>query len=132
MSILSIISPVTSIITSLIDRKREKTKARHDRDLAVINNQARLASSKAEFNHSWEMASLKDKDVFLRNLSFILFTSPVLIAVLAPVYAAEMFTNLKQIPEWLLHIWFYMISGVWGIATLKDSVTEIVHNIRKK
>ena len=128
---MSLIAPITGIITSLINRKKEKVLARHERDMAVINNQSRLAASKEEYNHSWEMASLQDKDKFLRNISFLLFTSPVVIAVIFPTYALEMFKNLEAIPEWLLHIWFYMISGVWGIATLKDSVSQIVGNIKR-
>lgn len=113
-------------------RKGEKQVAKHKRDLAIIDNQARLAMSEQEANASWEMQNLKDKDHFLRNFSFFLFTFPIVISVVAPAYAEEMFINLDKVPDWLLQIYFYMIAGVWGIAALKNNVSEIVSNMRRK
>ncbi len=129
---IELIKGVVNIATSYFKRKTEKTTARHQRDLAIIENQARLAASEKEFNHKWEMANLQDKDDFLRNVSFFLFTSPIIIVVIWPDYGFHMFQRLDTIPEWLLQIWFYMIAGVWGVAALKNNVSEIIANMRSK
>ncbi len=129
---VELIRGIVGIAGSYFKRKSEKTTAKHKRDLAVINNQARLAMSEKEFNHQWEMANLQDKDDFLRNISFFLFTSPIIIVVIWPEYGTQMFERLNTVPEWLLQIWFYMIAGVWGIAALKNNVSEIISNMRKK
>ena len=135
MSWISILTPILGFLTEPVKgyfkNRKELKLAKHTRDLAVINNQARLAQDKQSNNHAWEMASLQDKDKFLRYLSFFLFTSPILIAVGSPETATELFERLKEIPSWLLQIWFYMIAGVWGIASIKDSVPQIIASFRK-
>ena len=123
---------ISKPITTWIQGRNEINVAKHQRDLAVINNQARLATEKQEYNAAWEMASLQDKDKGLRWFSFILFTFPIVIMVVAPNYGLEVFARLESVPEWMMQIWFYMISGVWGIAILKDAVPQIVAGFRKK
>ncbi len=126
----ALIAPITGVISTVLERKREKSKAKHERAMAVINNQARLAQSTLEFNHSWEMASLQDKDKVLRNVSFFLFTFPLVITSISPETGKVLFANLELVPEWLMHIYFYMIAGVWGISALKDNVSQIVSSLR--
>lgn len=127
----ALIAPITGVISTVLERKKEKSKAKHERTMAVINNQARLAQSTLEANHSWEMASLQDKDKVLRNVSFFLFTFPLVITSIWPETGKVLFANLELVPEWLMHIYFYMIAGVWGISALKDNVSQIVSSLRK-
>ena len=136
MNWLALLKPILGFISEPIKgyfkNRKELKLAEHTRNLAVINNQARLAQDKQSNNHAWEMASLQDKDKWLRYLSFFLFTSPVIVAVTSPETAAELFLRLEDIPDWLLQIWFYMIAGVWGLASMKDSVPQIIASFRKK
>ena len=120
--------PVTAVINGFVDIK----KAKHARKLAVINNQARLASDKESNNHEWEMASLQDKDNGLRWCSFWLFALPVVVTVITPEYGAEIFTNLEIVPEWFFQTLIAMIGGIWGITELKKAAPQFIAAIRGK
>ena len=116
-------------VTTFIKKRGEIKIAEHTRDLAVINNQARLASDAQTNNANWEMAALQDKDRFLRRFSFFLFTSPMFLAVLAPEYWTTVVANLDAIPGWMLQIQLYMIAGIWGMAELKNSVPAMLSSL---
>ena len=129
--ILSVLGFIAKPLTTFMTNRKELKVAKHTRDLAIINNQARLAISTEQNNHSWEMASLQDKDRYLRRFSFILFTSPIFIAIVSPEQWADIKIQLETIPSWMLQIWFYMIAGIWGISSLKDAVPQIISSFRK-
>lgn len=130
-AIMGFLSLLIDPIKSFFTNRKELAMAKHTRDLAILQSQAKLAEDKQSFDHAWEMASLQDKDKGLRYLSFFMFTSPIIITVLAPVYGFELFERLELVPEWILQIWFYMIAGIWGLASLKDTVPQIIQGMRR-
>ncbi|MCF7515981.1 hypothetical protein L3V43_20570 [Pseudoalteromonas sp. L23] len=132
MSKFSWLGVVFSPITQWLKNRGEKQQAAHQRDLAIINNQARLAQSTKDYNHEWEMASLQDKDKTLRFISYFMFTSPILITVISPTHGNQIFTNLESVPSWLVQTWVAINGGVWGIASLKNVVPEFIHNFKRK
>ena len=126
-----ILSFISKPVTQYLKNRGEIKKAEHTRDIAIIDNQSRLAADKQNNNHSWEMASLQDKDKWLRWFSFFLFTTPILLVVVSPEQGQLVFERLKEVPDWMLTIWFSMISGVWGISALKDAIPQLIHGFRK-
>ncbi len=114
----------------LKNRAAEK-QAEHERNLAVIQNQARLAQSEKDYNHEWEMANLQDKDKGLRYFSYAMFTAPIVITVISPAHGKEIFANLENVPPWLVQTWIAINGGVWGISSLKNVVPSVIGNIRK-
>lgn len=128
---ISIITGLFGIGQQWLTNRKEKQQAKHNRELAIINNQARLAQSEKDHNHAWEMASLQDKDKFLRVFSYFMFTSPILITVISPEHGGQIFTNLKIVPNWLVQSWIAINGGVWGIASLKNVVPEFAHNLKR-
>ena len=131
-ALTAVLGLLSSPLSTFLKKRGEIKIAEHTRNLAIINNQARLASDKATNNANWELASLQDKDKWLRRFSFVLFTSPVFLAVGAPEYWGVVKIQLDSIPEWMLTIWFYMIAGIWGISSLKEAVPAIISGMRKK
>ena len=117
-------------VNTWLKNRGEVKAAKHTRDLAVITNQARLASDKESHNHEWEMASLKDKDNALRWVSFWLFALPVVVTVIAPEYGAEIFKNLELVPDWFVRVLISMIGGIWGIIELKKAVPQIISSFK--
>ena len=117
-------------VNTWLKNRGEVITAKHTRDLAVITNQARLASDKESHNHEWEMASLKDKDNALRWVSFWLFALPVVVTVIAPEYGAEIFKNLELVPDWFVRVLISMIGGIWGIIELKKAVPQIISSFK--
>lgn len=107
-----------------------KAAAEHNRDMALINNQARLAQSEKDYNHNWEMASLQDKDKGLRFFSYCMFTAPILITVVSPTHGAQIFANLENVPPWLVQTWVAINGGVWGIASLKNIIPQFVGQLK--
>lgn len=128
---INLITGLFGIGQQWLENRKEKTQAKHKRELAVINNQARLAQSEKEHNHAWELASLQDKDKLLRFISYFMFTSPIMITVVSPQHGAEIFTNLDSVPPWLVQSWVAINGAVWGIASLKNVVPEFAHNWKR-
>lgn len=128
---ISVLTGLFGIGQQWLANRKEKQQAKHNRELAVINNQARLAQSEKDHNHAWEMASLQDKDKFLRVFSYFMFTSPILITVISPEHGGQIFTNLEIVPNWLVQSWIAINGGVWGIASLKNVVPEFAHNLKR-
>ena len=125
------LSGIFAPITTAIDYYGQIKKAEKDRDLAVINNQARLAQSTADNNHDWEMQSIRDKDKTLRFFSYSMFTAPILITVVSPEQGAVIFKNLENVPPWLVQTWVAINGAVWGIASLKNVVPQFVGQFRR-
>lgn len=128
---ISVLTGLFGIGQQWLANRKEKQQAKHNRELAVINNQARLAQSEKDHNHAWEMASLQDKDKFLRVFSYFMFTSPILITIISPEHGGQIFTNLEIVPNWLVQSWIAINGGVWGIASLKNVVPEFAHNLKR-
>lgn len=118
-------------ITTAIDYYGQIKLAEKNRDLAVINNQARLAQSTTDNNHDWEMQSIRDKDKALRFFSYSMFTAPILITVISPEQGAAIFQNLENVPPWLVQTWVAINGAVWGIASLKNVVPQFVGQFRR-
>lgn len=118
-------------ITTAIDYYGQIKLAEKNRDLAVINNQARLAQSTTDNNHDWEMQSIRDKDKTLRFFSYSMFTAPILITVVSPEQGAAIFQNLENVPQWLVQTWVAINGAVWGISSLKNVVPQFVGQLRR-
>ena len=125
------LSGIFAPITTAIDYYGQIKLAEKNRDLAVINNQARLAQSTTDNNHDWEMQSIRDKDKTLRFFSYSMFTAPILITVVSPEQGAAIFQNLENVPQWLVQTWVAINGAVWGIASLKNVVPQFVGQFRR-
>jgi len=118
-------------LTQWLENRGKLKQAELDRDLAVINNQAKLIQSTTDNNHNWEMQSLQDKDKTLRLFSYSMFTAPILITVISPGHGAEIFKNLDGVPPWLIQTWVAINGGVWGIASLKNVVPQFITLVKR-
>lgn len=123
---LAWLSGIFAPLTVWLENRGKIKKAEMDRDLSIINNQARLAQSTKDYNHQWEMQSLKDKGKALQFLSYSMFTAPILITVISPEHGATIFKNLESVPPWLVQTWVAINGGVWGIASLKNIVPQFI------
>jgi len=127
----SLFSFLSAPVTEIIKNRGEVKAAKHKRELAVINNQARLASDEQSHNHEWEMASLKNQDTSLRWCSFWLFALPILITVISPEYGAVIWENLALVPQWCVTVFISMIGGIKGIVELKKAIPQIAASFKK-
>ena len=122
---------LSSPVTQWLKNKGEVKAAKHTRQIAVINNQARLATDEQSNNHEWEMANLQDKDNALRWCSFWLFALPILLTVICPEHGAVVFENLELVPQWWVKVFVSMIGGIWGIVELKKAAPQFIAAFRR-
>ena len=104
----------------------------HEIKKAEKENRARLLRDTQSNNHDWEMASLADKDRWLRRISFSMFSAPFIWALFDPVGVETYFTiALSSVPEWWLELYGAMVGGVWGISALKNTMPALVGGVAK-
>jgi hypothetical protein len=124
---------VFGLFKGWLDGRQAIQKADQERQLAALQNQARLLLDNQNNNHSWEMAQLTDSDRVLRRICFFIFSFPFLYAVLDPQAVQVYFeTALSAIPEWYIKTYMGIVGAVWGISSLKNAIPQIIHLIRKK
>lgn len=122
----AVLSPVSEVIGFY----RDKKQAEHNRDMAVINSQAKQAENAQTFESAWELANLKDNDKTLRRVSYVMFSSPIFLAALAPERAETMIDNINRLPPWMIETFIGINGAVWGIASLKKVVPDVITSVR--
>jgi len=130
---IPIIDGVVSLVTTWLSGYNQKKKAQLDISLAEMQNKARLMSDESSNNHAWEMASLTDKDKWLRRLSFAMFASPFVIALISPDHVAAYFhTAINSVPIWWQKTFMSITGGIWGLSSLKNILPGVVDVLKKK
>ena len=99
-------------------------------DAAEAENTARLLRDDHNHNSSWEMASLRDKDKWLRRLSFAIFSAPFFWALVDPAGVRAYFSvALEAMPEWFVRTYMTMVGGIWGVSALKNTVPGLLGGV---
>ncbi len=87
---------------------------------AVAENRMRLAESEQTHNQEWELRQLEGRDLWVRRLSFAMWSWPIFWAGFDTAGASEFFkVALSALPEW--YVWGYlaMTGAIWGISEFK-------------
>lgn len=103
----------------MTDWKASKANTREVKR-AVAENRMRLAESEQSNNQEWELRQLEGRDVWIRRLSFAMWSWPIFWAGFDTQGAAEFFRDaLTALPEW--YVWGYlaMTGAIWGVAEFK-------------
>jgi len=123
--IAGLVKPLISGAVDYVSTGQEIKKAERE-------NKARLMRDTASNNHEWEMASLADKDRWLRRISFSMFSAPFIWALFDPTGVEVYFTiALSSVPSWWLELYGCMIGGVWGVSALKNTMPALVNGVVK-
>ena len=126
MNWLSLFDFISKPATQYIKNRGEIKKAEHTRDLAIIENQARLAQDKQTHNNQWEMESLKGNSHYLRIVCFIQLALPLTITCIWPEQGKEIFTNLEVVPPWFVQMYMIVIGSIWGIHEFKSAAPSVI------
>jgi len=124
-----LVEAVSKPFTQWFKNKGDIKKAKHKLELAIIDNQSRLALSEAEYNHQWEMESLKGNSQYLRIFCFVQFAVPLMISVVSPEHGAAIWTNLDLVPAWFVKVYIIMVGAIWGIHEFKQVAPSIIGEI---
>lgn len=127
-----LIGGISNIFSTWLSGRQKKQEAVLQMQLAEIKNRARLLASKEENNHAWEMANLTDKDKFLRRLSFLMFSSPFIVAIFFPEHIKLYFEHsISSVPVWWQKTFMAITGAIWGLSSLKNVLPGIVEVFRK-
>lgn len=108
----------------------EKSKAKHEREMAQIENQTKLLLSEQQANTNWEMAQLNDKDKLLRWAAFILFASPLLAAIINPEWGARVQSAWHLLKDWQSNVLSGMCMAVFGMRTVPQVLGATIGAIK--
>jgi len=129
MGWLSVLDFISEPVTQYLKNRGEIKKAKHKRNLAIIDNQARLAMSEKEFNHQWEMESLKGNSQWLRIVCFVQLALPLTISVVSPEHGKAIWDNLDGVPAWFVQMYAIVIGSIWGIHEFKGAAPQVISAI---
>lgn len=121
--IAAIIGGVTSLFSGWMERKKAITNAKHELNLATLNNKATLMASEQRYNETWEIAALKETPKVLRIASFTMFAGPILMNMFFPYFNLDstlMWVGLKACPEWWVTCFTVMNGTIWGCMELRE------------
>lgn len=131
MGFSDIFSGLVAPVTQWVKNRGEIKKAKHLRELAIVENQARLAQSENEFNHDWEMESLKGNSQWLRVICFIQIALPLNVSVIAPEYGNAIWANLESVPPWFVQLYMIVVGSIWGIHEFKKAAPHVIGSVIK-
>ncbi len=106
---LKAISAGIGLLTTWLQGKQKITERKQE---AEANEQ----SKRAEFRTTREQNASK----FLRVFSYLMFSAPIILTVIAPEQGARVFANLENVPEWYINTFFAMNGAVWALAETKN------------
>lgn len=115
---------------------REKNKAKHERDMAQINNQTRLLSERESNNAGWQMANLNDKDKIIRMGAFLIYASPILGYWISPALGARVQEGWNQLTPMQGEVLRIMCLAVFGInqgtKILGSTISSVAQALKRK
>jgi len=130
---IPVLSGLIGLIGTWLKGRKDKHKAKLEIELAEMQNKARLLADKESNNHAWEMANLTDKDKWLRRISFAMFASPFVVALVAPDHVAAYFnTAIDSVPVWWQKTFMSITGGIWGLSSLKNILPGVVDVFKKR
>lgn len=125
--LIPIIGGVFGLIGDWMNNKKEKAKARHDRDIAIINGKQKLAEGEQSHNSAWELEALKKASKPLRWTVSGTILAPIWITMWDEQKGKEIFTVLKDTvpPEWWA---LFVVMAVFVFAN--RNLVEIIKNFK--
>lgn len=105
-----------SLLTSWLAGRERKEKVA----AAVAQNKIRLALDEQSNNAAWELAAIEGKDRWLRRISYLIVTGPIVWAFFDPDNVEKAFMGaLAVLPDWWLASWVAIHGAIWGVSELK-------------
>ena len=109
---------------------KDKSKAKHERNMAQIQNETRLLLQKETNNAKWAMAQLNDKDKIIRMAAFILFSSSFWSHLISPEFGALVQGAWQSMPHWQANVLSGMSLSVFGLKKIPQLLGATVGAIK--
>jgi len=125
------ISLIFEGIKTIFGWVKEKSQAKHERNMAQIRNEARLLEEKETNNSKWAMAQLNDKDKLLRISAFILFSSSFWSHLVSPSFGKLVQESWSSMPHWQAEVLAGMSLSVFGLKKIPQIIGATVGIIKE-
>lgn len=126
-----IFSLIADAVKTGIGFFKEKSAAKHSRNMAKIQNEERLLKNEHEANSEWTMANLTDKDKILRYAAFVLFASPLIASFVSPELGQRVQAAWHSLPEWQSNVLSGMCLSVFGMKAIPQLIASTVGGIKQ-
>lgn len=125
------ISLILDTVKTVFGWVGEKSKAKHEREMASIALETRLLLSSREANSKWEIAQLNDKDKVLRWAAFVLFASPLLATLIEPSWGHKVQDAWHMLKPWQANVLSGMCLAVFGMRKVPEVIGMTVGSIKE-
>lgn len=125
------ISLILDGIKTIFGWVKEKSKAKHERNMAQIQNEARLLSERESNNSKWAMAQLNDKDKLIRISAFILFSSSFWSHLISPEFGKVVHQAWASMPHWQANVLSGMSLSVFGLKKIPQLIGSTIGAIKE-
>lgn len=110
---------------------RDKAKAKHERNMAEVQNETRLLLQEGDHNSKWSMAQLNDKEKLLRIAAFLLFSSSFWSHLISPEFGKVVQQAWHSMPEWQANVLSGMSLSVFGLKKIPQLIGSTIGAIKQ-
>lgn len=129
--VVSALSGLPGILGDYFKRKQEIQKIEAETDKLVAIKKQDLAAVIAKADAERAATALKSTGSWFKYIVFWLIASPFVACLIGfPEYAAQVFENLKALPEWYLIIFTGIIAVIWGIPVQGTIMGQVWEGIK--
>lgn len=115
-----IFSPVVDAWNGHQDRKQEMKKAKHDLDVAIIQNKQRLAENTLSHNTNKEMEMLRVARPWMRWVITAHIMVLIDVCVVMPEHAKTVFATLENMPSWVVGLFVTVFGFYFAVNQLTE------------
>ncbi len=116
-----IFGPVISLVKTIAGGFMQNMKAKQQLKAAVVTRKLEMIADKASYNQQWELTALQDSDKWIKRLSFLLLSAPLITAIFMPTQTQGYITHvLGTLPVWYTTSYLGMLSSIWGVKSLQS------------
>ena len=118
---IAIVSAGIGLVTQWLKGRSELKQLEQAQKASEVKQRTRLIVSEQTNNHAWELAALSvDRLGSLRLASFVLYTGVLVLAVVSPEYAQQVWTALNGVPEWIIGVQMTMTGFIWAARPIAN------------
>ena len=130
--ITSLFGGLTGGVKDYFNYKRELQAKERDYQLALLTAQVDMAKSQNESNALELRDRLKSTSQVFKQSTFWFMTLPVVLTIIFPTYAKDMWHNFSLIPEYFQWLYLSVYSAIWGIPMVKGGYGAFTEFLSKQ
>lgn len=131
MAIPAFLAPIVTAIGAAWNRYQERKQAEHQTDMAIEQGKQRTIELQLANEHELNTTRLKSTGKWFKYFTFFMWFGPFMISWVFPEHGAQIFENLKILPDWYVQSCIAIMFTVWSISVSKETIQSIFHNLGK-